>query len=174
MLCISCYGSAASKGLCQIALWYASSSTLSEQETHAWTYSLFQRLVSWCAVVNSACSTCSVVQVGPATGARLRALLDLADQVLYEPVYNVLRTKQQLGYTVHSFARLNYGVLGFTVAVITPKYTADTVEQRVEGFLEEFHQELKVGLGGLEDGGFRAEPLGCDRAGVYKAWYMDS
>ena len=68
--------------------------------------------------------------------------------MLYEPVYNVLRTKQQLAYTVHSFARLNYGVLGFTVVVITPKYTADTVEQRVEGFLEEFLQELKVGLGG--------------------------
>jgi secreted Zn-dependent insulinase-like peptidase len=68
--------------------------------------------------------------------------------VLYEPVYNTLRTKQQLGYTVHSYARLNYGVLGFTVVVVTPKYQADTVEKRVEGFLEGFGGELEVGLRG--------------------------
>jgi hypothetical protein len=36
-------------------------------------------------------------QLGPATNLRLRALLDLAEQIIFEPCYDVLRTKQQVG-----------------------------------------------------------------------------
>ena len=34
-----------------------------------------------------------------------------------EPCYDTLRTKQQLGYSVHAGTRLTHGVLGFCVVV---------------------------------------------------------
>ena len=45
-------------------------------------------------------------------------------QILYEPVYNVLRTQEQLGYTVHSGMRLTHGILGFCVVVMSGGYFA--------------------------------------------------
>jgi len=36
-------------------------------------------------------------KVGPANDLRLRSLLDLVDQIIYEPCYDTLRTKQQVG-----------------------------------------------------------------------------
>jgi secreted Zn-dependent insulinase-like peptidase len=38
---------------------------------------------------------------------------------VYEPCYDTLRTKEQLGYTVHSGMRLTHGVLGFCVLVVS-------------------------------------------------------
>lgn len=40
-------------------------------------------------------------------------------QVLHEPCYDTLRTKQQLGYSVHSGVRLTHGILGFAVCVVS-------------------------------------------------------
>lgn len=62
-------------------------------------------------------------QVGPAgacsaAAARAHAVLDLLEQVLYEPCYDTLRTKQQLGYSVHSGTRLTHGVSGLVVQII--------------------------------------------------------
>ena len=34
-----------------------------------------------------------------------------------EPCYDTLRTKQQLGYSVHAGTRLTHGVLGFCIVV---------------------------------------------------------
>jgi secreted Zn-dependent insulinase-like peptidase len=64
------------------------------------------------------------LQVGLSSDVRQRALLDLADQLLYEPCYDTLRTKEQLGYTVSSGSRLTHGVLGFCVVVVSAKYGA--------------------------------------------------
>lgn len=62
-------------------------------------------------------------QVGPdGDDAGARAALDLMDQALCEPVYDTLRTKEQLGYTVHSGARLTHGVTGFCVTVVSAKH----------------------------------------------------
>ena len=38
-------------------------------------------------------------------------------QVAGEPAYDTLRTKQQLGYSVHVGTRLTHGALGFCVTV---------------------------------------------------------
>jgi nardilysin len=65
-------------------------------------------------------------------------LADLADQVLFEPLYDALRTKQQLGYTVSSGTRLTHGVSGFCVVVVSAAFGAATVEARIEGFLQQF------------------------------------
>jgi secreted Zn-dependent insulinase-like peptidase len=66
-------------------------------------------------------------------------LTDLLDQVLFEPLYDALRTKQQLGYTVSSGARLTHGVVGFAVTVVSAAFDAQVVEQRVGDFLQEFY-----------------------------------
>lgn len=42
-------------------------------------------------------------------------------QVLYEPCYDTLRTKQQLGYSVHSGTRLTHGVSAFCVTVVSAR-----------------------------------------------------
>jgi secreted Zn-dependent insulinase-like peptidase len=68
----------------------------------------------------------------------------LVAQVLYEPVYDTLRTKQQLGYTVSSGARLTHGVCGFCVVVVSAAFGPGEVEARIEGFLQEFEGKLKV------------------------------
>jgi hypothetical protein len=65
---------------------------------------------------------------------RQRALLDLADQLLYEPCYDTLRTKEQLGYTVSSGSRLTHGIMGFCVVVVSAKHNAQ-VGGRLGGWL---------------------------------------
>jgi hypothetical protein len=65
-------------------------------------------------------------------------LSDLVDQVLAEPLYDTLRTKQQLGYTVSSGTRMTHGVTGFCVVVVSAAYDADTVEACIEAFMQDF------------------------------------
>jgi secreted Zn-dependent insulinase-like peptidase len=65
-------------------------------------------------------------------------------QVLYEPVYDTLRTKQQLGYTVSSGARLTHGVCGFCVVVVSAAFGAQEVEGHIEGLLQDFTAKLEV------------------------------
>lgn len=52
-------------------------------------------------------------------GVRARALVDLVEQLVGEPCYDTLRTKEQLGYSVHSGMRLTHGLLGFAVVVVS-------------------------------------------------------
>ena len=47
----------------------------------------------------------------------LRAKLDLLEQIMAEPFYDTLRTKEQLGYSVHCSTRLTHGILGFAFVV---------------------------------------------------------
>ena len=47
-----------------------------------------------------------------------------AIQVVQEPAFNVLRTKQQLGYSVGSSLRLTHGLLGFSFHITSgTRYT---------------------------------------------------
>lgn len=85
------------------------------------------------------------MQVGlSSSDLKLRVLTDLADQIIYEPLYDSLRTKQQLGYTVSSGARLTHGVSGFCVVVVSAAFEAAEVEHRIERFMAEFQQTLQV------------------------------
>lgn len=80
-----------------------------------------------------------MLQVGLGSAdLRLRVLTDLVEQVLSEPLYDTLRTKQQLGYTVSSGARLTHGVTGFCVVVVSAAFDTRTVEARVEAFLHDY------------------------------------
>ena len=73
-------------------------------------------------------------QVGP-DGVRARATLDLIEQVLQEPCYDTLRTKEQLGYSVHSGLRLTHGMLGFAVVVVSGERGPAHLEARIHAFL---------------------------------------
>ncbi|KAL0048825.1 hypothetical protein WJX82_000128 [Trebouxia sp. C0006] len=74
------------------------------------------------------------VQVGTDDLSK-RSLLDMVDQILREPCYDTLRTKQQLGYSVHSGVRLTHGVLGFAVCVVSGTHGPSALQERIEGFL---------------------------------------
>ncbi len=45
------------------------------------------------------------------------ATLELANLIMEEPAFDVLRTREQLGYTVFSMLRNTHGVLGFSITV---------------------------------------------------------
>ena len=56
------------------------------------------------------------------------ATIDLLEQIISEPAYNQLRTKEQLGYTVYSGMRLTHSVLGFCFGVVSSKMSSEEVE----------------------------------------------
>ena len=62
-----------------------------------------------------------------------------------EPLFDNLRTKQQIGYDVHCLLRDTFGILAFSVTVFfqCSKFTADEVDKRIEAFLENFSTTLK-------------------------------
>ncbi|XP_065087542.1 insulin-degrading enzyme [Ochlerotatus camptorhynchus] len=60
--------------------------------------------------------------------------VDLVTQILSEPCYNQLRTKEQLGYIVFCGSRKSNGVQGIRVIVQSVKHPA-FVEERIEHFL---------------------------------------
>lgn len=74
-------------------------------------------------------------QVGESTDPATRAQLALLAQIASEPAFNVLRTKEQLGYICQASQTGNPSTLGFQVLVQSerdPIY----VETRIESFLE--------------------------------------
>lgn len=58
-------------------------------------------------------------------------------QIIEEPVFDILRTKEQLGYHVDCSARNTFGILGYTIKVEcqATKYTTEYVDERIEEFL---------------------------------------
>ena len=81
-------------------------------------------------------------QGGPGT-IREHAVLETIVLLMEEPVFDTLRTQEQLGYAVNMTLRNTYGVLGLSVTVNTQatKFTAEHVEQRIENFFSDFLSE---------------------------------
>lgn len=77
-------------------------------------------------------------QCCPGHKAKDRATIDLLDQIISEPAYNQLRTKEQLGYTVYSGMRLTHSILGFCFGVVSCKMSSEEVESRILGFIDSF------------------------------------
>lgn len=65
-----------------------------------------------------------------------RAVIDLIEQIFSEPCYDTLRTKEQLGYSVHCGLRLTHGVLGFCITVVSGQRLRGS--NLNTGFSEEF------------------------------------
>ncbi|XP_015759352.1 PREDICTED: nardilysin-like [Acropora digitifera] len=61
-----------------------------------------------------------------------------------EPCFHVLRTREQLGYSVFCTCGNTFGILGFSVTVQTQatKSSAEHVDSRIDAFLEEFGAKL--------------------------------
>lgn len=66
----------------------------------------------------------------------------VAVKVLEEPLYDQLRTKEQLGYSVGGSARVTYGVLGFCVGVQSAAYGPAHLYARVRSFINSFRDTL--------------------------------
>ncbi|KAH8889372.1 ubiquitin carboxyl-terminal hydrolase-like protein [Thozetella sp. PMI_491] len=79
--------------------------------------------------------------VGDKANRDLRAKTQLLDQILHEPAFDQLRTKEQLGYIVYSGLRstiTNYG-LRF---IIQSEKTCPYLDQRIDSFLETYTETL--------------------------------
>ncbi|ALC48866.1 CG2025 [Drosophila busckii] len=83
-------------------------------------------------------------QLGPNT-VRLECILDLLMMFVEEPLFDQLRTKEQLGYHVGATVRMNYGIAGYSIMVNSQetKHSAQHVEQRVEVFRSNMMQILE-------------------------------
>lgn len=56
-----------------------------------------------------------------------------------EPLFNTLRSKEQLGYDVSCGLRDNYGILGYSIMVNSQenKFSSEYIEERIEAFRAE-------------------------------------
>merc|ERR1712062_362161 len=68
------------------------------------------------------------------------ACLKIANQLMNDPVFDTLRTKEQLGYHVANYLAETSGIQSLYMFVRTQatKFTADFVDQRIETFLKWF------------------------------------
>lgn len=64
---------------------------------------------------------------------------------MVEPVFNILRTKEQLGYDVGCDIANLYGILGLTISVHyqADKFQPQYINERIEAFLTEFKSTLR-------------------------------
>ncbi|SPO45716.1 related to STE23 - Metalloprotease involved in a-factor processing [Moesziomyces antarcticus] len=81
------------------------------------------------------------VQVGEPTNVQLRAVLSLFEQMATEPVFDQLRTKEQLGYLVFSAMRRSVGGMGWRI-ILQSERDASYLESRIDAFLDQFKATL--------------------------------
>jgi nardilysin len=67
----------------------------------------------------------------------------LTNQICYEPCFDQLRTRDQLGYNVGCCQRNTSGILGFGVQVISALQSPAFIDQRIESFLADFSKTLR-------------------------------
>jgi insulysin len=72
----------------------------------------------------------------------LKSKLLLLEHLLHEPTFNVLRTKEQLGYVVQSYPLIQISTSGLVFRIQSEK-TAIYVENRLETFLTNFKTQLQ-------------------------------
>lgn len=84
----------------------------------------------------------SYYQYGPGK-LKEHMLLEVAALLMEEPVFDILRTKEQLGYAVYSTLRNTHGILGLSITMNSQasKFTIDHVDSRIEAFIDWFIDE---------------------------------
>ncbi|OIW34047.1 UCH-domain-containing protein [Coniochaeta ligniaria NRRL 30616] len=80
--------------------------------------------------------------IGDKADRDVRAKTLLLDQVVHEPAFDQLRTKEQLGYVVFSGARTGPTTYGFRFIIQSEK-KAEYLETRIESFLTTFAETLE-------------------------------
>lgn len=88
--------------------------------------------------------TVNIYQIAPQT-FRLKAQLDLLMLIAEDIVFDILRNKEQLGYSVGSSVIDNFGVLSYRLYVESQenKFTADHVDERIENLRRELLASLE-------------------------------
>ena len=81
------------------------------------------------------------VQVGQRS-PKLQATLMVIDNLMQPQFYNELRTSQQLGYIVNSGMTVLKKTLGLIFIIQSGEYNTETLEKRIEVFLENFYSSL--------------------------------
>jgi nardilysin len=94
-------------------------------------------------------TTTSYIQIGPST-IRLQCLIEFIEKVMEEPLFDILRTQEQLGYSISCSHRFNHGILGISVTIQSQedKNPTTIVEKRIEKFL---HENLATVLDKMTD-----------------------
>ncbi|KAI1307266.1 Insulin-degrading enzyme [Halotydeus destructor] len=80
-------------------------------------------------------------QTGP-QDTQSNVKLELMSQLLSEPCFSILRTREQLGYVAFSALRRAFGVQGFRI-VIQSEYGPDYLDGRIEAFLVEMEKLIE-------------------------------
>lgn len=80
--------------------------------------------------------------IGDRSDRQIRAKTLLIDQMLHEPAFDQLRTKEQLGYIVFAGVRSFNTTCGFRI-LIQSERTPDYLDKRIEAFLAQFHGTLE-------------------------------
>lgn len=80
-------------------------------------------------------------QVGP-DDTRTRILIDLLTQIMYEPLFDQVRTKEQFGYSVSTGSRWTGGIMGVAFKIVTSVKTVEECLDRLARFVREYRQEL--------------------------------
>ncbi|KAE9349877.1 Nardilysin-like [Phytophthora fragariae] len=82
-------------------------------------------------------------QIGPLTLRHL-AYADLLHQLMEEPLFDTLRTKQELGYDVSCTVRVTNGILGFGVMVQSSLFAAEYISACVDRFIVDFEEAIEM------------------------------
>lgn len=79
--------------------------------------------------------TSNFYQIGPIT-IRTNILIDLLMMIAEEPLFDSLRSKEQLGYDVSCTLHDNHGILGYSILVNSQetKFSAEHIDERIEVF----------------------------------------
>ncbi|KAK2589280.1 hypothetical protein KPH14_007833 [Odynerus spinipes] len=82
-------------------------------------------------------------QSGPSS-IKLTVIIELLLMIMEEPLFNQLRTQEQLGYDVSCLMRDTFGILGYSITVHTQadKHSTEHVDSRIETFLKTFNKLL--------------------------------
>ncbi|KAH7476370.1 Nardilysin-like [Phytophthora ramorum] len=82
-------------------------------------------------------------QIGP-LNLRHLAYADLLHQLMEEPLFDTLRTKQELGYDVSCTVRVTNGILGFGVMVQSSLFAAEYISACVDRFMVDFEEAIEM------------------------------
>ncbi|KAK8912384.1 A-factor-processing enzyme [Metarhizium anisopliae] len=89
--------------------------------------------------------------VGHQGDCQARAKTRLVEQMIQEPAFDQLRTKERLGYIVFSDLRNLTTTFGLRLLVQTEK-TPEHLDRRIEAFLKQFGEQLQ----GMSEGEFKS------------------
>lgn len=79
---------------------------------------------------------------------KLNAILDLYSLIIKEPIFNILRTQKQLGYSVGGDFRNDNNIIGLSIYVRTQqnKHSLEAVDEQIENFVKEKIPEILSNL----------------------------